>query len=80
MIEKTELVVMAASAANLSPEEEPGGSPVAVPPASLQDDAPPVEWQEATAADGRTYYYHPVTHETSWKKPVPSLQSFNAEL
>ena len=30
----------------------------------------PVKWQEATAPDGRKYYYNPVTKKTSWTKPA----------
>lgn len=29
----------------------------------------PAVWQEAKAPDGRTYFYNPVTRETSWSKP-----------
>jgi len=31
---------------------------------------PKVAWLEAKAADGKTYYYNPITKETSWTKPV----------
>lgn len=27
-------------------------------------------WKEAKAADGRTYYYHTLTQETTWEKPA----------
>ncbi len=30
----------------------------------------PVLWQEARAADGRTYYYNTATKETTWTKPA----------
>ena len=30
----------------------------------------PVKWQEATAPDGRKYYYNPQTKKTSWTKPA----------
>jgi hypothetical protein len=28
------------------------------------------EWKEATAADGRTYYYNAVTRESRWERPA----------
>lgn len=28
-----------------------------------------VEWEPVTTADGRTYYYNPVTRETRWTRP-----------
>lgn len=30
----------------------------------------PVQWQEARAPDGRTYYYNSMTKETTWNKPA----------
>ena len=30
----------------------------------------PSGWEEARAPDGKIYYYHAVTHETRWEKPV----------
>ena len=30
----------------------------------------PSGWKEATAADGRTYYFHAASGETSWERPV----------
>ena len=30
----------------------------------------PVQWQEARAPDGRTYYYNAMTKETTWTKPA----------
>ncbi|KAI1615986.1 hypothetical protein EDD36DRAFT_120171 [Exophiala viscosa] len=30
----------------------------------------PVQWQEARAQDGRTYYYNAMTKETTWTKPA----------
>lgn len=30
----------------------------------------PGPWQETRAPDGRTYYYHTITKETTWTKPV----------
>ncbi|KAF2866717.1 hypothetical protein BDV95DRAFT_583654 [Massariosphaeria phaeospora] len=32
--------------------------------------APPVQWQELKAADGRTYYYNTASRKTQWTKPV----------
>ncbi|KIV78571.1 hypothetical protein PV11_06215 [Exophiala sideris] len=30
----------------------------------------PVQWQEARAPDGRTYFYNAITKETTWTKPA----------
>ena len=30
----------------------------------------PSGWKEATAADGRTYYFHAASGETSWERPM----------
>ena len=32
----------------------------------------PSGWKEATAADGRTYYFHAASGETSWERPMVS--------
>ena len=29
----------------------------------------PLPWQKAKTKDGKTYYYHPVTKESSWEDP-----------
>ena len=49
----------------------PTQSPLVQPnqhPALIVDDG---HWKEATAADGKLYYYHAITKQTSWSKPVP---------
>lgn len=37
--------------------------------AGSQYGQPPATWQEHRTADGRTYYYNPVTQVTQWTKP-----------
>merc|ERR1719174_1864876 len=41
------------------------------PPAPAADALPP-EWTEHTAPDGRKYYCHKTTKETTWTKPAPA--------
>lgn len=33
------------------------------------------DWKEATAPDGRTYYYNVVTKETTWTKPASKVET-----
>ena len=52
------------------PEEEPPGEPSM---ARSQGPPPPQEegtpWRQVKTKDGKTYYYHPITKETSWDDP-----------
>lgn len=47
------------------------GAPPPDPPPSTpaQPEALPAGWKKAVAADGKTYYYHPQTGDTSWVPP-----------
>jgi rRNA processing protein Krr1/Pno1 len=45
--------------------------PAAPAPAPVAAPAPaPSEWAAATAPDGKTYYYHTKTNQTTWTKPA----------
>eukprot|EP00392_Amoebophrya_sp_AT5.2_P012290 g12388.t1 len=43
---------------------------------STTSDLPPL-WASATSPDGRVYYYHTKTHETTWTKPVSQWKEYS---
>jgi hypothetical protein len=46
-----------------------GSKPIEIPSAGNKTTASQLDWREATAPDGRKYYYNRRTKETTWKKP-----------
>jgi hypothetical protein len=56
------------------PKPEPVVQQPVYTPEPVEEDVPPPppqigEWMEATAPDGRIYYFNTATRETSWSKP-----------
>lgn len=61
-----------------SASKKPSSAPKSVTPQTDPDTPLPDGWAENHTADGRVYYYHTVSRETRWNRPVTSSAQVSA--